>query len=392
MFSCFGNKNKKVKVKSQIKNDNKSNIENIEQKEEAKLEKEYMDLEIEKENLTLANKIHDKETQFLKELIEDLTITFNSLDNNNINESERNENNLKDFLIRENNLLKNKLEILNYDDHNTREQYLNIYDEISRTKNSKLKNNQFILENQLIEKQNELNYLILKLEQLKKKKKNSKEIIVDDVYLNNNIPEKIQKFLNESSDNENDEKENSNIDYNRKEKNELKKIITKDEERRLMQKEKGNLEEENNELIKKIYSEIIQYSKNIYKNNYNQAKNENQKYSFQKKKLHELHEEIENIKNPKKNNNNNENENNNLNKELKDDKKNEEEKKIIKEKKILIEKNKSLIEDLKKKIEDVNNSKKEIQDEINNLYDTLNKKYKENEELEKKLKSLKEKK
>ena len=392
MFSCFGNKNKKVKVKSQIKNENKSNIENIEQKEEAKLEKEYMDLEIEKENLTLANKIHDKETQFLKELIEDLTITFNSLDNNNINETERNENNLKDFLIRENNLLKNKLEILNYDDHNTREQYLNIYDEISRIKNSKLKNNQFILENQLIEKQNELNYLILKLEQLKKKKKNSKEIIVDDVYLNNNIPEKIQKFLNESSDNENDEKENSNIDYNRKEKNELKKIITKDEERRLMQKEKGNLEEENNELIKKIYSEIIQYSKNIYKNNYNQAKNENQKYSFQKKKLHELQEEIENIKNPKKNNNINENENNNLNKELKDDKKNEEEKKIIKEKNELIEKNKSLIEDLKKKIEDVNNSKKEIQDEINNLYDTLNKKYKENEELEKKLKSLKEKK
>ena len=373
MFSCFGNKNKKVKVKSQIKNDNKSNIENIEQKEEAKLEKEYMDLEIEKENLTLANKIHDKETQFLKELIEDLTITFNSLDNNNINETERNENNLKDFLIRENNLLKNKLEILNYDDHNTREQYLNIYDEISRTKNSKLKNNQFILENQLIEKQNELNYLILKLEQLKKKKKNSKEIIVDDVYLNNNIPEKIQKFLNESSDNENDEKENSNIDYNRKEKNELKKIITKDEERRLMQKEKGNLEEENNELIKKVYSEIIQYSRNIYKNNYNQAK-------------------IENIKNPKKNNNINENENNNLNEELKDDKKNEEEKKIIKEKNELIEKNKSLIEDLKKKIEDVNNSKKEIQDEINNLYDTLNKKYKENEELEKKLKSLKEKK
>ena len=280
MFSCFGSKNKKVKVKSEIKKNytNNNQNENLELKEEKKLEHEIMDLEIVKDNLNLGNKITDKENEFLNELIEDFTITLNSMEN--INEkNEIFENTLKDFLNRENTLLENKLNSINIDDNNTRTQYNNISDEIFKLNNTKYKNNQFILENQLIEKQNELNFLILKLDKLKNRKKNQNEILIDDIFLNNNVLEK-QKTKIDSSESENEEKENSNIDYHQLEKKEEeKKNISRDEEKTLKQKEKGDLDENNNELIRKIYSDNIQYSRNIYRNIYNQAKNENIKYS-----------------------------------------------------------------------------------------------------------------
>ena len=212
MFSCFGSKNKKVKVKSEIKKNftNNNQNENLELKEEKKLEHEIMDLEIEKDNLTLGNKITDKENEFLNELIEDFTITLNSMEN--INEkNETFENTLKDFLNRENTLIENKLNSINIDDNNTRTQYNNISDEIFKLNNTKYKNNQFILENELIEKQNELNFLILKLDKLKNRKKNQNEILIDDIFLNNNVLEK-QKTKIDSSELENEEKENSNID------------------------------------------------------------------------------------------------------------------------------------------------------------------------------------
>ena len=386
MFSCFGNKNKKVKVKSEIKKNftNNNQNENLELNEKKKLEHEIMDLEIEKDNLTLGNKITDKENEFLNELIEDFTITLNSMEN--INEkNETFENTLKDFLNRENTLIENKLNSINIDDNNTRTQYNNISDEIFKLNNTKYKNNQFILENELIEKQNELNFLILKLDKLKNRKKNQNEILIDDIFLNNNVLEK-QKTKIDSSESENEEKENSNIDYHQKK--EEKNNISRDEEKTLKQKEKGDLDENNNELIRKIYSDNIQYSRNIYRNIYNQAKNENIKYSSQKKKLHEIQEEIENIKNPQKSINN---DNNEKIAELENNKE-EDNEKIIKEKNELIEKNKSLIENLIKKVEEAKNSKKEIQNEINNLYNVLNEKLKENQELEKKLKILKDKK
>ena len=386
MFSCFGSKNKKVKVKSEIKKNftNNNQNENLELNEKKKLEHEIMDLEIEKDNLTLGNKITDKENEFLNELIEDFTITLNSMEN--INEkNETFENTLKDFLNRENTLIENKLNSINIDDNNTRTQYNNISDEIFKLNNTKYKNNQFILENELIEKQNELNFLILKLDKLKNRKKNQNEILIDDIFLNNNVLEK-QKTKIDSSESENEEKENSNIDYHQKK--EEKNNISRDEEKTLKQKEKGDLDENNNELIRKIYSDNIQYSRNIYRNIYNQAKNENIKYSSQKKKLHEIQEEIENIKNPKKSINN---DNNEKIAELENNKE-EDNEKIIKEKNELIEKNKSLIENLIKKVEEAKNSKKEIQNEINNLYNVLNEKLKENQELEKKLKIVKDKK
>ena len=386
MFSCFGSKNKKVKVKSEIKKNytNNNQNENVELKEKKKLEHEIMDLEIEKDNLTLGNKITDKENEFLNELIEDFTITLNSMEN--INEkNETFENTLKDFLNRENTLIENKLNSINIDDNNTRTQYNNISDEIFKLNNTKYKNNQFILENELIEKQNELNFLILKLDKLKNRKKNQNEILIDDIFLNNNVLEK-QKTKIDSSESENEEKENSNIDYHQKK--EEKNNISRDEEKTLKQKEKGDLDENNNELIRKIYSDNIQYSRNIYRNIYNQAKNENIKYSSQKKKLHEIQEEIENIKNPQKSINN---DNNEKIAELENNKE-EDNEKIIKEKNELIEKNKSLIENLIKKVEEAKNSKKEIQNEINNLYNVLNEKLKENQELEKKLKIVKDKK
>ena len=386
MFSCFGSKNKKVKVKSEIKKNftNNNQNENLELNEKKKLEHEIMDLEIEKDNLTLGNKITDKENEFLNELIEDFTITLNSMEN--INEkNETFENTLKDFLNRENTLIENKLNSINIDDNNTRTQYNNISDEIFKLNNTKYKNNQFILENELIEKQNELNFLILKLDKLKNRKKNQNEILIDDIFLNNNVLEK-QKTKIDSSESENEEKENSNIDYHQKK--EEKNNISRDEEKTLKQKEKGDLDENNNELIRKIYSDNIQYSRNIYRNIYNQAKNENIKYSSQKKKLHEIQEEIENIKNPQKSINN---DNNEKIAELENNKE-EDNEKIIKEKNELIEKNKSLIENLIKKVEEAKNSKKEIQNEINNLYNVLNEKLKENQELEKKLKIVKDKK
>ena len=386
MFSCFGSKNKKVKVKSEIKKNftNNNQNENLELNEKKKLEHEIMDLEIEKDNLTLGNKITDKENEFLNELIEDFTITLNSMEN--INEkNETFENTLKDFLNRENTLIENKLNSINIDDNNTRTQYNNISDEIFKLNNTKYKNNQFILENELIEKQNELNFLILKLDKLKNRKKNQNEILIDDIFLNNNVLEK-QKTKIDSSESENEEKENSNIDYHQKK--EEKNNISRDEEKTLKQKEKGDLDENNNELIRKIYSDNIQYSRNIYRNIYNQAKNENIKYSSQKKKLHEIQEEIENIKNPQKSINN---DNNEKIAELENNKE-EDNEKIIKEKNELIKKNKSLIENLIKKVEEAKNSKKEIQNEINNLYNVLNEKLKENQELEKKLKIVKDKK
>ena len=386
MFSCFGSKNKKVKVKSEIKKNytNNNQKENLELIEEKKLEHEIKDLEIEKDNLTLGNKITDKENEFLNELIEDFTITLNSMEN--INEkNETFENTLKDFLNRENTLIENKLNSINIDDNNTRTQYNNISDEIFKLNNTKYKNNQFILENELIEKQNELNFLILKLDKLKNRKKNQNEILIDDIFLNNNVLEK-QKTKIDSSESENEEKENSNIDYHQKK--EEKNNISRDEEKTLKQKEKGDLDENNNELIRKIYSDNIQYSRNIYRNIYNQAKNENIKYSSQKKKLYEIKEEIENIKNPQKSINN---DNNEKIAELENNKE-EDNEKIIKEKNELIEKNKSLIENLIKKVEEAKNSKKEIQNEINNLYNVLNEKLKENQELEKKLKIVKDKK
>ncbi len=388
MFSCFGSKNKKVKIKSEIKKNytNNNQKENLELIEEKKLEHEIKDLEIEKDNLNLGNKITDKENEFLNELIEDFTITLNSM--NNINEkNEIFENTLKDFLNRENTLLENKLNSINIDDNNTRTQYNNISDEIFKLNNNKYKNNQFILENQLIEKQNELNFLILKLDKLKNRKKNQNEILIDDIFLNNNVLEK-QKTKLDSSESENEEKENSNIDYHQIEKKEEKKNISRDEEKTLKQKEKGDLDENNNELIRKIYSDNIQYSRNIYRNIYNQAKNENIKYSSQKKKLYEIKEEIENIKNPKKSVNN---DNNEKIAELENNKE-EDNEKIIKEKNELVQKNKSLIENLIRKVEEAKNSKKEIQNEINNLYNVLNEKLKENQELEKKLKIVKDKK
>ena len=131
MFSCFGSKNKKVKVKSEIKKNftNNNQNENLELNEKKKLEHEIMDLEIEKDNLTLGNKITDKENEFLNELIEDFTITLNSMEN--INEkNETFENTLKDFLNRENTLIENKLNSINIDDNNTTTQYNNISEEI----------------------------------------------------------------------------------------------------------------------------------------------------------------------------------------------------------------------------------------------------------------------
>ena len=243
MFSCFGSKNKKVKVKSEIKKNftNNNQNENLELNEKKKLEHEIMDLEIEKDNLTLGNKITDKENEFLNELIEDFTITLNSMEN--INEkNETFENTLKDFLNRENTLIENKLNSINIDDNNTRTQYNNISDEIFKLNNTKYKNNQFILENELIEKQNELNFLILKLDKLKNRKKNQNEILIDDIFLNNNVLEK-QKTKIDSSESENEEKENSNIDYHQKK--EEKNNISRDEEKTLKQKEKVDLDENN---------------------------------------------------------------------------------------------------------------------------------------------------
>ena len=78
------------------------------------------------------------------------------------------ENTIKGFLKRENNLLENKLNSINIDGNNPRTQYNNNSDEICKLNNTKYKNNQFIFENHLIEKQYELNFLILKLEKLKK--------------------------------------------------------------------------------------------------------------------------------------------------------------------------------------------------------------------------------
>ncbi len=118
--------------------------------------------------------------------------------------------------------------------------------------------------------------------------------------------------------------------------------------------------------------------------------NENLKYSSQQKKLNELKEEIENLKNPKKDTL----KSNNLSNETKlieeEKKKEEQDKKMIKEKHTLIEKNKTIIENLNKEVEKARSSKKEMENEISRLYDTLSSKFKESQELEKELEIAKE--
>ena len=419
MFSCFGSKKKKkIKILSNTMNNeildlneslnsvNSNRMENnnndIEIDEQKLLTKNYLKLEIDKNNLAYSNDIYQKEIEFLDNLINVFKNNANNIDN-----SEPDEETIKNILEKENEILKEKLNNLEYEQKKSLAKFTEVYDMIEKlsdirySNKAKYEQDIFVLENKLKSKENLLKFYKMKYENLKQYNKDDNSILIDDIFLNNNLPRKdnnldVESIISESeseSSNGSDEEEsesNSESKNTNSKKNNNNKIKSK--EKKNSQQKNNNqpfIEDGNSDLIKKIISENIENNRNIYQKIYKNAMAETFKLNEEKKKLEKIKQDIENIKHPENKIKEEKKENEEEIKEKLRRKKKEEEKQIYKEKIEQINKNKIIIMNLNNELEKTNLINKEVEEEVNQLYTTLNEKIKNFNDLEKELKNVK---
>ena len=419
MFSCFGSKKKKkIKILSNTMNNeildlneslnsvNSNRMENnnndIEIDEQKLLTKNYLKLEIDKNNLAYSNDIYQKEIEFLDNLINVFKNNANNIDN-----SEPDEETIKNILEKENEILKEKLNNLEYEQKKSLAKFTEVYDMIEKlsdirySNKAKYEQDIFVLENKLKSKENLLKFYKMKYENLKQYNKDDNSILIDDIFLNNNLPRKdnnldVESIISESeseSSNGSDEEEsesNSESKNTNSKKNNNNKIKSK--EKKNSQQKNNNqpfIEDGNSDLIKKIISENIENNRNIYQKIYKNAMTETFKLNEEKKKLEKIKQDIENIKHPENKIKEEKKENEEEIKEKLRRKKKEEEKQIYKEKIEQINKNKITIMNLNNELEKTNLINKEVEEEVNQLYTTLNEKIKNFNDLEKELKNVK---
>jgi len=420
MFSCFGSKKKKkIKILSNTMNNeildlneslnsvNSNRMENnnndIEIDEQKLLTKNYLKLEIDKNNLLYSNDIYQKEIEFLDNLI---NIFKNNVDN--IDNIEPDEEIIKNILEKENEILQEKLNSLEYEQKKSLAKFTEVYDMIEKLSDTKYSNkakyeqDKFILENKLKSKENLLKFYKMKYENLKQyNKDDNNSILIDDIFLNNNLPRKdnnldaesnISESESESSNGSDEEESEENSESNNTNSKNNNNNKIKSKEKKNSQQKNNNqpfIEDGNTDLIKKIISENIENNRNIYQQIYKTAKLETFKLNEEKKKLEKIKKDIENIKHPENKIKEEKKENEEEIKEKLRRKKKEEEKQIYKEKIEQINKNKITIMNLNNELEKTNLINKEVEEEVNQLYTTLNEKIKNFNDLEKELKNVK---
>ena len=421
MFSCFGSKKKKkTKIISNTMNNEildlneslnsvnsnrmiENNNNDIEIDEQKLLSKNYLKLEIDKDNLTYSNEIYQKEIDFLDNLINMFKNNINNIDN-----VEPDDDTIKNILEKENELLKEKLNNLEYEQKKSLAKFTEAYDMIEKLSDPKYSNkakydqDKFILENKLKSKENLLKFYKMKYDNLKQYDKDDNAILIDDIFLNNNLPKKdnnleVESVISESesessSGSDEEESEENSESKNTKSKKNNNKDKTKSKEKKNSQLKNNNqpfIEDCNTDLIKKIISENIENNRNIYQKIYKTAMDETFKLNEEKKKLEKIKKDIENIKHPEKKIKEEKKENEEEIQEKLKRKKKEEEKQIYKEKIEQINKNKITIMNLNNELEKTNLINKEVEEEVNQLYTTLNEKIKNFNDLEKELKNVK---
>lgn len=386
MFACFGKskkkKNKKIeKVNDNNKEKNEEDSGNESEKEIKELEKQYLKLKVENENLSFSNENNQRQSLFLDSLIRDFKTSFSCFYEEDEAEENVNESSIRAFLRKEKSTLEAKYELLNGDNKILMSQYQEAYDELEKLTDpkvseiAKLEQKQFILENILKQKKSSLEYLELKLQQLKKKKKDKNGVLIDDIFLNNNMPEKIYSNPHENNSDEEDKDSMSINDKSMNNSNNYHPFANQD----------GN-----RETIRKIISDNIEFNRALYQKIYRQTIDENNKYEENVKKLNQIKKEIEEIKNPQNKNINN-NASNNISTDTKslNNKNEEKDEKLFKEKTEELMKNKSIISNLLIEIEKVKNENSELEKEIGQMYEDLSAKFKSAIQLEKELEKIK---
>lgn len=387
MFACFGKSKKKKNKKNDKANDknkekNEEESGNESEKEIKELEKQYLKLKVENENLSFSNENNQRQSLFLDSLIRDFKTSFSCFYEEDEAEAEDvNESNIRAFLRKEKSTLEAKYELLNGDNKILMSQYQEAYDELEKLTDpkvseiAKLEQKQFVLENILKQKKSSLEYLEQKLQQLKKKKKDKNGILIDDIFLNNNMPEKIYSNPHENNSDEEDKDSMSINDKSMNNSNNYHPFANQD----------GN-----RETIRKIITDNIEFNRALYQKIYRQTIDENSKYEENVKKLNQIKKEIEEIKNPQNKNVNN-NASNNISTDTKslNNKNEEKDEKLFKEKTEELMKNKSIISNLLVEIEKVKTENSELEKEIGQMYEDLSVKFKNAIQLEKELEKIK---
>jgi hypothetical protein len=417
MFSCFGSKKKKkIKILSNTMNNEildlndslnsvnsnrmmENNNNDVEIDEQKLLAKNCLKLEIDKDNLLYSNEIYQKEIDFLDNLINMFKNNINNIDNENPDEET-----IKNILEKENDILKDRLNNLEYEEKKSLAKYSEVFDMIEKLSNPKFSNKAkyeqdiFILENKLKYKENLLKFYHTKYENLKKYDKDDKSILIEDYFLNNNEPKNNNNLdiesNNSKSSSSNDSEEESEENSESKKSNSNKNNNNKTDKKSNTTKKNNNnnnnfLEDGNTDLIKKIISEDIENNRNIYQQIYKTAMFETFKLNEEKKILEKIKKDIDSIKNPEKKIKEEKKENEEEIQEKLKKKKKEEEKQIYKEKIEQINKNKITIMNLNNELDKTNLINKEIEEEVNQLYTTLSEKIKNFNDLEKEIKNVK---
>ena len=392
MFACFGKSKKKKNKKKQENKDTQENKEKSENSNESdndsedaikELEKEYLKLKIENENLTFSNENNQRQSLFLDSLLRNFKMNFTSYFTVETEENE-NDSKVQTFIKRERSQLQTKYEMLDGDYKIILSQYNKAYSDLEKATDpkisefSKMDQKVFILENLLQQKKDTLQYLEQKFQQLKKKKKEKNPILIDDIFLNNNMPN-TNTLLNQHNkqlsddddfDSFSDDKENSNIDNT-------------------------GFQFQNNdghkETIRKLVSDNIEFNRALYQRIYRQTIEENTKYEENVKKLNQIKKEIEEIKNPQsKNTNTNNASNAAVSTDTKSrNKTDEKEEKMIKEKSEELMNNKTKISNLLIEIENVKGANMQLEKEIGLMYEDLSTKFKSAVSLEKEIEKMK---
>ena len=123
MFACFGKSKKKKNKKKQENKDTQENKEKSENSNESdndsedaikELEKEYLKLKIENENLTFSNENNQRQSLFLDSLLRNFKMNFTSYFTVETEENE-NDSKVQTFIKRERSQLQTKYEMLDGD-------------------------------------------------------------------------------------------------------------------------------------------------------------------------------------------------------------------------------------------------------------------------------------
>lgn len=384
MFACFGiksknkskTKSKKDKSKGNNSNSNSDdeNNENNDEENQKELHEEYTKLKIKCECLQIKNETMQRESLFLDSLIREYKINLHHFENEAMNDNSNDtERSIEKFLKNEYDTLQAKHELLTADNHIIQGEFIEEYNELEKLSNPqlsekfKLETKKFLLENIKAKNQSTLDYLTNKLNLLKKNKKGKgSKLVIDDIFLTNNDPNGVDAFNFQNNKNVNSSGSNSSSSDAPKFQN------------------RGYYTDENNrELIRKILSETLEYSRGKYQKIYKANIDENSKFDDVSKKIEEIKKEIESIKNPQSANA--------ISTEVKSPiVKNEENKenKELKEKREELQKNKAIIFSLLNEIDNTKKENESLEKGILNNYNVLSDNFSSSVKLEKQLERI----